>query len=287
MTVKVTLFFTNICNIDCRHCFLDKSLPEMRMEDFLFKKILREIYQVKDRINLISISGGEPMLFLDEIVKMVDEIHFRHELKISISTNAFWASTREKSENVCERLIKSNIRRLEISYDKFHAEFISIGNIYNAVEACKKWGITAYAVISVENGYDYLPIYIELKKFFGKNQIIIQHVANYGNAQQHKMNCMLPIHMFRGERCSQVLNPCIDYKANFYACCGANILSDDSPMLVGNMNNDSFVTLVHKMNNFHKYQTIFKDGPLQLCPSLGDVKECSSLCELCEVLLRR
>lgn len=286
MEVKVTLFYCNICNIDCKHCFLDKSLPEMRMEDSLFIKILREIYQVKDSISLISISGGEPMLFLDKIVKMIDEIDSKHELRISISTNAFWASTREKSENICEILIKSNIRRLEISYDKFHAEFINIRNIYNAVEACKKWGIKAYVIISVENGYDYLPMYIELKRLFDKNMIIIQHVANYGNARQNKMNCMLPIHMFRGERCSQILNPCIDCKANFYACCGANILSDDSPMLVGNMNDNSFAILVHKMNNYKKYQTIYKDGPLQLCPSFRDVKECSSLCELCEVLLR-
>lgn len=282
--MKVSLFYCSICNIACEHCFLDKSLPGIRMEDSLFQKILRELYLAKDSIRLISISGGEAMLFLDEIAAMIDEIDLKHELTFSIATNAFWAVSKEKAEGVCEKLIASNIKRLEISYDIFHAKFIDLGNVYNAVEACKKYGITVYIIFSAANGYDYLPLYIKCCKIVNKEQIILQHVANYGNARRNKVNCMLPINMFKNQKCNQVLNPCIDYNANFYACCGANILSQSSPMLVGNICEDSFAVLVDKMNKSELYHKILNKGPLQSMLDVDNVKECSSLCELCECL---
>lgn len=282
--MKVSLFYCNICNIACEHCFLDKSLPECRMEDDLFMKVLQEIYQVNGDIGLISISGGEPMLFFDDIMRLIERCNINHELTFSISTNAFWATSKEISENICKRLIMSGVQRLEISYDKFHAKFIDINNIYNAVEACKKYGIVTYVVFSIANGYDYLPLYIKLNKFIDKKHVILQHVANYGNARLYGVNCMMPINIFEGKKCSQILNPCIDYDANFYACCGANILSQSSPMLVGNLKDSSFVTLVNKMKSSILYQQILNDGPLQLNQAYNSDKVCSSLCELCDNL---
>ena len=278
--MKVSLFYCNICNIACEHCFLNKSLPESRMDDSIFTKILHEICQVKGDIRLVSISGGEPMLFFDDISRVIEKNNFNHKLAFSISTNAFWATSKETSENVCKRLMMSDIQRLEISYDKFHAKFIDINNIY--IEACKKYGITSYVVFSIANGYDYLPLYVELNKIIDKSHVILQHVANYGNARRYEVDCMLPINAFKEQKCNQILNPCIDYNANFYACCGANILSQDSPMLVGNMHDDSFETLVDKMNKSKLYKRILNEGPLQLYQTVDSIKECSSLCELCE-----
>lgn len=282
--MKVSLFYCNICNIACEHCFLDKSLPESRMKDSQFIKVLQELYQARSNISWIGISGGEPMLFFDDIGRLIEKCNFNHELTFSISTNAFWATSKETSENICKKLLMLDIQRLEISYDNFHAKFIDIKNIYNAVEACNKYGITAYIVFSIANGYNYLPLYIELNKFIDKKYVILQHVANYGNAQRYGVDCMLPINMFEGKKCNQILNPCIDYNANFYACCGANILSQNSPMLVGNLNDASFMALVYKMNSNILYQRILEDGPLQLNRMFNNTKDCSSLCELCDSL---
>ena len=281
--MKVSLLYTNICNINCKHCFISKALPQKRMEKMLFTKIIKEICKEKNRIKSVSISGGEPMLFLDEIVNLIKANKFEQELSFSISSNASWATTMVESNRICSELSSINVNRLEISYDLFHAEFVDIINVFNAVKAAQKLGITIYIVFSVANGFDYLPLYVELCKIIDKKKIILQHVANYGNAKQYGLDCILPISAFEDKRCYQILNPCIDYNGDFYACCGANTLKQDTPLYIGNIYSGSFKDLTERMNRNLKIQQILKEGPFQLLKD-KDVQVCSSLCELCDLL---
>lgn len=282
--MKVSIFYTNSCNINCKHCFINKALVPKQMSEQLFIKILQGICSYKKDINLICITGGEPILFLEDIINAIKTNKFNQKLVFSISSNAYWASEIEKTNLICKKLLSANIRRLEISWDLFHKEFVDYSNIYNVVHSCRSLGIDLFLIMSIANGFDYLPLYINLKKILKEDKIILQHVANYGNAQNYRVDCSLPISMFINQKCNQILNPCIDYNGDFYACCGANILNCNSSMHVGNMFENSFDYLVNKMNNNRYYQDLLINGPLPSSYMEDNyLKECSSLCELCEL----
>ena len=60
--IKITLFYTDACNIACEHCFIDEShRTNKKMSSESLKAIL--CYADRANVSVISISGGEAMLF--------------------------------------------------------------------------------------------------------------------------------------------------------------------------------------------------------------------------------
>ncbi len=60
---------------------------------------------------------------------------YRNGFITRVVTNAWWAKDHNKALGFLDNLRSAGLKELNISYDDFHARYISINNIINAVKA--------------------------------------------------------------------------------------------------------------------------------------------------------
>jgi MoaA/NifB/PqqE/SkfB family radical SAM enzyme len=78
----------------------------------------------------IHITGGEPFLYFDHLVELLAEAQRRKLIGLdAIETNAYWAKDRDTVLKRMKILKTLGIRRLKISWDPFHAEYIDEENV--------------------------------------------------------------------------------------------------------------------------------------------------------------
>lgn len=277
--MKLSIFYTNKCNIACRHCFLGKQEKAFHMSDDLLVGILRQSKKIG--ISKISFSGGEPLLFWKNI-SMILERESTDGIKISFSTNAMWASSQQIANEMCKHMRVIGITQLEVSCDEYHQEFVPIQNVYNLIEAANKWDIQTKIVMSVTDDLRYLNLYANLLKHnLTPKQIITQRVAGYGNAKENSIDTPLDAEQFRNIKCGQIMNPCVTYNGDMYACCGPCVVSDQkNPLYVANLSKIDLASAIDAMRQSTRVSKIYTDGPGSLI-ECKKIKNCSSLCDLC------
>jgi len=110
--------YTRQCNLACDHCCVESS-PAVKGK--LAQDIVADRIDEAARLGIgtIGFTGGEPMLFSDEIVWLVEKV-CHNKQKAVLVTNASWAtSARITAEVVCS-LKKAGLDQMDISYDEFH-----------------------------------------------------------------------------------------------------------------------------------------------------------------------
>lgn len=283
MKLKITLFYTDICNINCTHCFLGTSKNRGRMETEMLQTALEEVSS--EKISVLSISGGEPLLFWDDIkVPLSDYKHFR----TTISTNGFWAKTKQDALAFCNDLKVHGIDIIEISSDVYHQEHIPFEYIKNAVQAAMEIGMdykiitcldaTIPNIVSSHHFRELIIITQDLKK------IIVQRVAGYGEAKVNKLGTCYDESFFYGKRCPHIAQPCINYRGYVFSCCGPDVNNDNSPLCIGNITNSSLREIIQNMQT-HKVLCGLKEmGPYNFWTSYKKTSQriqSTSLCDFC------
>jgi hypothetical protein len=96
----------------------------------------RELADIKKLI----ITGGEPLLFFDEIVEV---LAYARSLGLitKVVTNAFWADSEENAVTKLEDLRNNGLDYLSISTDRFHQEFVPIAYVRHALKAAIALGV--------------------------------------------------------------------------------------------------------------------------------------------------
>lgn len=276
--MKLSIFYTNNCNIICEHCFLGEQNEKHRMSNSMLKNILIQSKELE--ISTISFTGGEPLLYWNDIHKVLQTVNLKNK-KLTVSTNAFWANTGEAADNMCLNLCENHITQLEVSCDEYHTKYIPIQNTINLINSAKKFGLSVKIVMSVSNDLSYLSIYSKLIKHISPERIIIQRVALFGNAKQNSINTNIDLEKFKGVKCNQVLNPCITYSGNIYACCGPCIvLGTNNVLYLTNINKESLKSAVNSMLKNNIIRQIYEQGPYSLNTEY-EVVCGSSMCEFC------
>ena len=135
---RLELIITERCNSRCRHCCFRTSPNggDMPGED-----AVRWIGEAASLGSLDSLLlfGGEPML-APRVVLAAIEAGARIP-RIDMITNAFWARTEESARHWIERLSGSGLRRIVLSVDAFHAEYVPVGCVRRASEAAVAAGM--------------------------------------------------------------------------------------------------------------------------------------------------
>jgi pyruvate-formate lyase-activating enzyme len=134
------LHITFRCNARCHHCAYHCG-PEaegvMRFSEA--KKYLRQA--LKQDIDTLCISGGEPMLYPRLVTQIAEEARNLSVRCIWLFTNAFWATDQKIAEKRLTKLKKAGVTRLCTSADGFHRRFISTDNVKYAMNAAQKLGL--------------------------------------------------------------------------------------------------------------------------------------------------
>lgn len=104
----------------------------------------REIPTVK----LISITGGEPFLFL-ELLKKIISFAANRGLGTECVTNSFWAKTELSAINVLKDLRSAGLNVIDISVDDFHQSQIPFERIRHCFNAAKRIGLNIFIMCTV------------------------------------------------------------------------------------------------------------------------------------------
>ena len=92
------------------------------------------------RMEWISVTGGEPFLLYDEMLRII-----RHAselgLKTECVTNCYWAVNQERAEERLNELVEAGLDVINISVDDFHQRFIPFERVENCYEAAKRLGL--------------------------------------------------------------------------------------------------------------------------------------------------
>lgn len=123
------------CNFTCGHC-LNDSGPGIRKVDFSKKDAESILSSLREHQNISSIgfSGGEPLLYIEQIEALLRDIaDFRplETLSISITSNGSLIS------KYADQIKKLKIDKILLSYDRFHSEFLSEREFEDVVKLSK------------------------------------------------------------------------------------------------------------------------------------------------------
>jgi MoaA/NifB/PqqE/SkfB family radical SAM enzyme len=122
------LLLTYKCNASCEFCYYNCSPKQdglMPVEMAI--NTWQSLGELAGDTARIHITGGEPFLYWDRLVEFLQEAK-RHDLGPvdMIETNGFWATDEKIVKDRLKILDELGMRRLKISCDPFHQEYVDI-----------------------------------------------------------------------------------------------------------------------------------------------------------------
>jgi hypothetical protein len=128
---RVNFRFTYHCNVACRHCY-NSSGPHAKAQRIELEAMLGIIAQMAEAgIDALNLTGGEPFLYVDDLVALIAAGRAAGLHEISIYSNGFWGSTPDKARQMLQRLAAAGFMRgardhLKLSTGIYHQEFIDL-----------------------------------------------------------------------------------------------------------------------------------------------------------------
>jgi MoaA/NifB/PqqE/SkfB family radical SAM enzyme len=125
------LLLTYKCNATCEFCYYNCS-PKQNglMPVDMAINAWRSLKELAGNSARIHITGGEPFLYWDRLVEILQEAQRQNLGPVDmIETNGFWAADETIAKERLEILDGLGMRRLKISCDPFHQEYVDIGPV--------------------------------------------------------------------------------------------------------------------------------------------------------------
>ncbi len=133
----IGFMLTYKCTIACPHCLIEGG-PH-RKEEMSLEHSLAWIKQARayrdGHIKGLALTGGEPFYNLENLAR-ISTFGRALGFMVTVVTNAFWASTKEKALGLLGEL--PAIQIIAMSTDVYHQKFIPFDYIKNALWAAKK-----------------------------------------------------------------------------------------------------------------------------------------------------
>jgi len=134
------LMLTYKCPAACQFCYYSCSPDKgglMPIETAL--NAWQSLIDLAGPVAEIHITGGEPFLYFDHLVELLAEAQRRELIGLdAIETNAYWAKDRDTILKRMKILKDYGIKRLKISWDPFHAEYIDEDNVTLLADTAKE-----------------------------------------------------------------------------------------------------------------------------------------------------
>jgi hypothetical protein len=228
---SLTLLLTYRCPAMCDHCVFDSS-PKNKLT--LDPEIGRRAIEAIARQNpppALSFSGGEPFLHL-ATMKSLAAFAFERGMISEAVTSAAWVTTSERAVQILTDLKSRGLRTLCVSYDRFHAPFVSPAKVRTAVLAALGAGLrvvmnTMSDPDSVQTSEDMLASELELDRptidacFVNTSTTIPVGRARHKVASYH-----YPAEPPRGGCAFAARTVTVSPRGDLYPCCGPVIGED-------------------------------------------------------------
>lgn len=271
MINKIFFDITRLCNANCKYCFTNSSSvrDERELSNDEILKVFDEIK--KNKINKISIGGGEP--FLKDIVKIINR---NKDIQISITTNGTILNNDiieclQKNQNVkvtvsldsLSNINSNNVREgmnvekiidnlkvlseykeiidkisIRTTISKYNEE-----DIFDIINFCERYGITNLKVNSTNalgRAKENMDIMIPFDKFMK----LLDDILMCCKEKNIKCNIELPIEKYLTQKQDCLCGTTslyIDYKGDIFPCAFT-----EGKMLLGNIKRDSLDEVLKK-----------------------------------------
>ncbi|MFA5137722.1 MAG: radical SAM protein [Elusimicrobiota bacterium] len=217
------------CGFRCSHCAA-RGEPSgggrlSAAEIALLKETIRE-----HAPRALLFTGGEPTLYLEEIDELVAAHPAPGRLTVRLTTNGHFAGDSASLDRVLGAFRK--LDEVQLSYDRFHAEFLSLEAVGRLYRACSERAIRFCVLVSLTSPLD-LALAKELHAL-GDMPIRFQKVLPIGRAKENGLAYRYPAFdpEVLKERCpnrDQVLYLC---GRGFSLCCSSLVFNGDFPGVV-------------------------------------------------------
>ena len=137
---------TYACNLRCRHCFFDTHPGGDVLRPDTVRWALASLRRPED-LRWQHLTGGEPMLSLDDVGDILSTFREFARWDIGIATNGFWADSEATASRVVSRLKNGGVTGVCLSADAFHQPAVPVENIRRAVLAVAEAGLTGHSFV--------------------------------------------------------------------------------------------------------------------------------------------
>ena len=248
------------CNIQCRHCFSfsGPNNKKNKPDDSHMIQIINEMQDLN--INNINISGGEPFIYFNTILKLVKEARYRNIKTISICTNGYWANSTKNCENILRKLKKAGFMNnigyqndhIRVSAGIFHQEFIPLETILNLIYVYYDF-FRKPLIVDFEYFEDHpeekdkIIYIIRHNKLEGKIEMVFRsNILGIGRGRELSDNLKTK-NIERFFRCDKINQIVFNPDGCVKPCCGSNVFNKG--LIIGNVYNDNLHVLVKNMQN--------------------------------------
>lgn len=133
---KLYMVYTFGCNAACDHCLV-QSNPRRRERLGPEKAIELLRLGAAYGKNFLDLSGGEAMLFPEEILEVVTAARDLGYYVV-LNTNAYWARTPERAREMLGKLKEAGVRAVFPSASAYHIKYVPLERVKNLRAACRE-----------------------------------------------------------------------------------------------------------------------------------------------------
>lgn len=179
----LVLNYTMKCALACDFCCYGCNPNRKEKMPFeLAERLIREAAEL-DTFSSVGFTGGEPLLFPEEICALADVLD-EVNLPFTIATAAHWAVDDAYSKELLGYLKNKGLIRLNISHDPSHMKFVDKAIVMNAVRAASELGIATYVVGTFNSIHESLESFLPEAIDLPKVSLLTKYVAKVGMAKK-------------------------------------------------------------------------------------------------------
>lgn len=283
------ILLTENCNAKCKMCC--DSRGHVRGKTLSIEELTLILENIKEckSINVVGVTGGEPMLYPD-LIEYIFNYDYGREMAFTIKTNGFWGKNQEKAREFITKY-KAKLKNLSFSYDEFHKEFIDLQNILNIIKIADELEVDTEIVgCFLKNGMKPGDVLNAMGECAFKTTFAWQPVIKTGSAATSFSEDDF-FRIFDAEkheaRCIGLLDKTIliNPKLEVYPCCSQVI--ENTLLLMGNLREERLMNIIDNIRCNKVLYTIYTEGFTPFLELL-DKKEIeyphqlTSSCEFCE-----
>lgn len=288
-TRTVNFRFTYHCNIACRHCY-NSSGPSRKSERIPLDRMLAIVAQMPEAgLDRLIITGGEPFLYPGDLIALIGAARAAQVSRISINSNAFWATSDAKVQQVLGQLADAGFMRtpgdnLKISSGIYHLEFVALERIFTVARNYHAmFGRPLIVDFELANGREALRE--EATERFreagllDKVSLAFRTISAVGRAANLEGLDLEPF----DEPCGVIDEVVFDPDGKVRPCCGLN--NENDGVVIGGLETHGLKVLVKRMQNDPLLQHLARKPMSSIYEKLDrDAKPggYAGVCELCQ-----
>ena len=285
------LMITDRCNAACASCGL-KCGPDGKnvISQELAERLIDEIVAMD--FETLGVTGGEPFLYPELMFEILEYAKKAGIKNRYVATNGFWGGWDDKKLDETAKRLKECVNHVSISFDSFHAEYVSEASIWRAADILKKHRIEYKIYVADVYGKRGAGPFISSLGEKGMYNIFnIIPLGPYGKAASLPSDLFVKMFHWNETVCNPMGILSVGPDGTVYPCCSPAVA--DTGQSLGNIHNASLAELLSGKENMRLINTMSKPAAFQkmltyVKEELGAElpEEVIEGCELCNLIFQ-